>query len=65
MPGFGKAQEGYIKWIETLTNKGTTYPNLSIMPDFANQFMAQLKNFKTFGHPGYTAKSTVIEYEKL
>lgn len=35
------------------------------MPDFANQFMAQLKNFKTFGHPGYTAKSTVIEYEKL
>lgn len=61
LPGFGKAQEDYIKWIETLTNKGTTYPNLSTMPDFANQFIAQLKNFKTFGHPGYTAKSTVIE----
>ena len=61
LPGFDEAKKDYKKWIETLTNGGTIYPNLSTIPDFANQFMVQLKNFKTFGHTGYTAKSNVIE----
>lgn len=58
--GFESAKEGYLEWIDALTNNGTTYPNLQSYPNFDAEFSKHLNNFKQYGHPGYANTSEIL-----
>ena len=58
--GFDDAFENYDDWINTLTNNGTSYPDLNSRSNFNAEFMTHLNNFQKYGEPGYTNNSTIL-----
>lgn len=55
----GDAKDAYISWINTLTNNGTSYPNIGSNTTFESDYSQHLSNFKLYGHPSYTPSSII------
>ncbi|TDQ79072.1 hypothetical protein CLV99_0504 [Sphingobacterium yanglingense] len=58
--GFRAAQDSYTKWIDELTNNGTTYPNLAGNPNFVSEYHQHLEAFKKYGHTTYS-KTNIVQ----